>query len=96
MKETNKHILKAMRINKKVDTVCLEPREHLDSAIAGVRIRHGQAHLVYSYNRLVRAFMAMDGMPEEEAIEWIDFNTARAIPYMRGPRQAEPILTEPK
>lgn len=95
MKETNKHILKAMRINKNINTVCLEPREFLDSAISGVRVRHGVAHLVYSYNRLVRAFMAQH-MSEEEAREWIDYNTARAIPYMRGPRQAEPVLSEPK
>ena len=43
--------------------------------------------VVYSYDRMIECLMEEDGMTYEEAIEFIDFNTIRALPYMgdRGP-----------
>ena len=38
-------------------------------------------HLVYSYERLVESLTIVYGS-EEEAIEWLEYNTIRAIPYM--------------
>lgn len=39
-------------------------------------------HVVYSYNRLIEAFMERDGMSLEEADEWISVNVIRSLPYM--------------
>ena len=69
----------------------LEPEE-LDVAILGtMEIESGEEVLAYSYERLIKVFASLDqgSMSEEEAREWVDFNTVRAIPYM-GPRK--PIL----
>ena len=38
-------------------------------------------HLVYSYERLVESLGKAYGS-EEDAIEWLEYNTYRAIPYM--------------
>ena len=94
MKETNYHILKALKHNGKVDTLLLEPRPGLDAAIVGTRLRKatGLLHLVYDVDLLARAFMAADGMDAEEAYEWISYNTERALPYAAGPDVAEPVL----
>jgi hypothetical protein len=56
----------------------LEP-EYLDEAIIG--ISHDD-RAVYSYSKLVDAFMKHDGMTYEDAVEWISYNTIRSIPYM--------------
>ena len=39
-------------------------------------------HVVYSYEKCVQCLVERDDMSEEEAMEWIDYNTIRAIPYM--------------
>ena len=39
------------------------------------------APVVYSYELLVAHFRDHDGMSEEEAIEYIDYNCVRALPY---------------
>lgn len=66
----------------------------VDAAIVGVRVsrRTGKAPLVYSYRKLVEIFVRVDGMTEEEAVEWVSYNTIRAIPYFAGPKQAEPKI----
>ena len=64
--------------------------EDFDQAIAGRASvwqgNHRVDTLIYSANKLVNIFMA-DGMTEEEALEWIDFNIEGA--YV-GP--ATPII----
>ena len=60
------------------ESIVLDP-EGLDDGIIG--ISH-DGRVVYSYNRLIAAFMEHEGMTYEEAVEWIDYNTLRAIPYM--------------
>lgn len=39
---------------------------------------------VYDYDLMVEWLMREEGWSEEEAREWIDYNTGRALPYM-GP-----------
>ena len=60
------------------DSVVLDP-EYYDEAIIG--IGHN-GRVIYSYDKLVQVLVAHDDMTDEEAIEWIDYNTIRAIPYM--------------
>lgn len=38
--------------------------------------------VVYSYERMVDCLVLRDNMSEEEAIEFIDYNTIRTVPYM--------------
>lgn len=49
-----------------------------DNSIIGVTT-DGKA--VYDYEKMVAELMADDGVSEQEAIDWIEYNTIRAIPY---------------
>lgn len=59
------------------------------SAFVGVT-EDGRA--VYDYNKMVKELMDLDGMSEEDAIEWISYNTVRSLPYA-GP--LAPIILYP-
>lgn len=37
---------------------------------------------IYDFNLMVEYLMENEGMEELEAIEWIEYNTIRALPYM--------------
>lgn len=39
-------------------------------------------NLVYSYEKMIEYLIKEAEMTQEEAIEWIDYNVLRAIPYM--------------
>lgn len=60
-----------------------------DEAIIGVT---DDSRVVYDYNAMVRCLMQQDGFSEEEAIEFIEYNTIRALPY-GGP--TVPIIMYP-
>ena len=47
-------------------------------------------HLVYSYEKLVESLTKEYGS-ENDAIEWLEYNTLRAIPYMAS-QGYEPII----
>lgn len=49
-----------------------------DSAIIGVD-EYGR--LVYSFNKMINEFMQANECGEYEAIEFIEYNTLRALPY---------------
>lgn len=36
---------------------------------------------VYDYDQMVVSLMEQDGMTEEEAVDFIDYNTIRSLPY---------------
>lgn len=61
------------------DTILLENPDY-DSAIVGYDVITGK--VIYSYELMMEHLMIVDGMSEEEAIEFIEYNTIRAIPYM--------------
>ena len=48
--------------------------------------------LIYDYDLMIAAAMEEENWEAEEAIEWIDFNTLRSIPYMG---QYHPIVSFP-
>lgn len=65
--------------------VLLDP-DTLDVAIVGVHLNaKGEACAVYDHDLLVTAFaeneFAEDEDPTETAIEWVGYNTLRALPY---------------
>ena len=52
--------------------------ESYDDALIGVT-DGGRA--VYDYEKMIQWLIEKDKMTAEEAIEWIDYNTIRALPY---------------
>jgi hypothetical protein len=59
------------------DVVILENYSY-DDALVGVT-EDGRA--VYDFERMVRWLVETEGMDELEAVEWIEYNTIRALPY---------------
>lgn len=50
-----------------------------DSALIGVS--HDD-RAIYDYEKMIEWLMNEEGWSYEEAIEWVDYNTIRALPYM--------------
>lgn len=61
------------------DTVLLESPNY-KSAIVGYDVITGK--VIYSYDLMIEHLMTVEGMTDEEAIDFISYNTIRAIPYM--------------
>ena len=47
--------------------------------------------VIYDYEKMVEGLVTHDGMSPEEAMEWIDYNTIRTLPYIPIP----PIILYP-
>lgn len=64
-----------------------------DDALIGVS-EDGRA--VYDFDKMVEWLMEEEGWSDTEAIEWIEVNTLRAIPYMgeKAPIIMYPLPTE--
>ncbi len=54
-----------------------------DNSIIGTTIDGG---VIYSLERMVEEYMSDNDCTEEEALDWIDYNTVRAIPYLPDPK----------
>lgn len=67
--------------------IVLEGDEFADGAV-GLTISN---HLVYDYNKLVGSLMKHNEWTELEAVEWLDYNTIRSLPYMASVGN-EPII----
>ncbi len=59
------------------DTVVFENPSYL-KAIIGIS---DEGALCYSYEKMIECLMEDDKMEYEEAMEFIDYNTIRALPY---------------
>lgn len=71
------------------DAIVFENPDYEDAII-------GTSHddrVVYSFNKMVECLVKEDGMTEEEAIEFIEYNTLRAIPYF-GPNAPIVLMNE--
>lgn len=49
-----------------------------DSSIIGVTV---DGRVVYDYREMVQEMMNADGISEEDAIDFIEYNTLRSLPY---------------
>lgn len=58
--------------------IVLEGDEFADGAIGLT----SENHLVYDYDKLVESLVKHNGWTEEEAIEWLDYNTFGSMAYM--------------
>ena len=72
-----------MSINKNIrmelgDDAIVFDQPAFDNSIVAVTT-DGKA--VYDYYKMVSELMKDDEISEEEAIDWIEYNTLRAIPY---------------
>ncbi len=65
----------------------LEPRGHFDSALVGVS---SDGRLVYSEAKILIALQDKDGMSYEEAVDYYQYNTVRALEYAKA--SVSPII----
>ena len=68
------------------EDVLLFSNPSYDDALIGVTTDN---RAVYEYNAMVDWLIENDDMSYEDAVEWIDYNTLRALPYYGG---AAPIV----
>ena len=61
------------------DSIVFENPDY-DSAIIGYDDNSGR--IIYDYEKMIEHLMEADGIEYEEAMEFIEYNTLRAIPYM--------------
>ena len=59
------------------DAIVFESKDYVDAYIG----MSDDGRAVYSYDKMIECLMLEDDMTYDEAIEWIDFNTIRALPY---------------
>lgn len=64
-------------LNAGVDSIVLFSNSSYDTALIGVTEDN---RAVYDYRKMVLWLMENDGMTEEEAEEWISYNTIGALP----------------
>ena len=64
------------------ETALLFDNPDYDEAIVGVT---DEGQVVYDYDKMVQILVERDGYEEREAIEWIEYNTIRALPYYENP-----------
>ena len=50
-----------------------------DDALIGVS---ADGRAIYDYEKMIEWLMDEENWTDEEAVEWIEFNTLRALPYM--------------
>ena len=55
-----------------------EDEEYIDAVVGYTT----DGRLVYDYNKMVDCLVKQDDMEEIEAMEWIDYNTVRSLPYI--------------
>lgn len=56
-----------------------DDREQYYPAIIGIAKDRG--HIAYSFDKLVECFVRSNNWTQEEAIEWVEYNVERALPY---------------
>lgn len=50
-----------------------------DNSIIGTTL---DGRVIYSYSRMVEEYRVEHNCSEVDAVEWVEFNTIRALPYM--------------
>ena len=72
-----------------LEGVCMFENPAFVDAIVGFDTHHKK--VVYEYEKMAESLMKEDDMTAEEAVEFIDYNTLRTVPYMENP----PIIVMP-
>lgn len=71
------------------DDVLLLKNYGYDDALIGISEDN---RAVYDFNKMVEWLMREEGWTETDAIEWIEYNTIRALPYAGA---SAPIIVYP-
>ena len=72
-------------------SIVLEEPDYV-TAVIGVT---AEGAVVYDYEKMVQFLVEKDNMDYEEAVDFINYNTLRAIPYMNLEGAAQPIVVYP-
>lgn len=75
-------------LNAGYDDVIYFTSPSYDDAFIGVGSDY---RAVYDYEKMIRCLMS-DGMTDGEAMEWIDYNVIRALPYMENEGNAPVVM----
>ena len=62
------------------DIIIFKDESYTDAIIG---ISHDN-RAIYDYNKMVEYLVAHENITEEQAKEWIDYNTIRALPYVEN------------
>ena len=62
------------------DVVVFENPDYADACIG---ISHDN-RAIYGFNKMVECLVRDDNMTEEDAVEFIEYNTVRALPYIEN------------
>ena len=76
-------------INAGFDDVVYLVNYSYDDALIGVS---DDNRAIYDYNKMVEWLVTHEGFSLVDAMEWIDYNTIRALPYMG---ELRPIIMYP-
>ena len=79
MKQNNNETAEQLLLDNGYEGVKYLTNFSYDSALIG--ITHDE-RAVYDYELMVECLIQTEGFTEEEAREWIDYNTIRALAYM--------------
>lgn len=71
-------LLKELLSNDGYEDSVLFENPSYETAVIGIS---DTGQVCYSYNKMVEYLMKTDEMTEEDAIDFIDYNTIRALPY---------------
>ena len=74
---------------EETDSIILEGDDFADGAV-GVTL---DGNVVYDYDKLVDALVKAWNCTDTEAIEWIEYNTIRSLPYMESQGTPPIIMT---
>ena len=64
-----------------------------ESAIVGYDVE--TKSIIYSYDLMVQSLCEEEGMTLEDAVEFIDYNTLRALRYINNENGPRPIILKP-
>ena len=87
MAMTRKKLSEIMESMGYEDSIIFEKPSYLD-AIVGFS---DTGQVIYDYDLMIESLMKKEGMDMEEAAEFIDYNTVRALPYC-SPSEKRPII----
>lgn len=62
-----------------------------DGSIVGITT---DGRVVYDYETMITELMEDEGWSEGDAVEWLDYNTLRALPYAESQGGKAPVILE--
>lgn len=76
--EEIKNYIIEMQDDEDSETIVLENPDYSD-AFLGLS---DEGRAIYDYNKMIESLMKEDGMDYVDAVEFFEYNTLRALPYM--------------